>query len=171
MYYRYVHNLVLLKFTIRQVEIVKIHFVCPWIDPSMTLRLSVSQSQSLKWPSIRDHYPYNIVKAAGMKNNLTSMRSVRFNYRHHDYHDYHHHHHNLSSHSEILILTQWKFIRININPNDPRSPSGFAAHHSSKSYSSKSPHSRGGARFHLLGKVKNKSKKENSCYLKQLLLY
>ena len=39
-------------------------------------RIVQDGGQSLKWPSIRGQYPRDIVKPAGMKNDVNSMRSV-----------------------------------------------------------------------------------------------
>ena len=67
-----------------QLEIiyVEIHLVWHRIVASMTSRLSVSvqdYGQSLKWPSIRDQYPRDIVKPSGTKSDVNSMRSVERN--------------------------------------------------------------------------------------------
>ena len=35
--------------------------------------------QSLKWPSIRDQYPRDVITPAGMKNDVNNMRSVEHN--------------------------------------------------------------------------------------------
>ena len=69
-YYRHGHNHVLLQFTIKQLEIV--------------LRSRSSVSVSPRWrpkpqTSIRDQYPRDIVKPAGLKNDVNSMRFIERN--------------------------------------------------------------------------------------------
>ena len=78
---RHGHNLVLLKLTIKQLEIVYMNLVWHRIDTRMTSRRSVSRSprwrlKSKKKPGSRDQYPRDIEKPAGMKNDVNSMRSV-----------------------------------------------------------------------------------------------
>ena len=78
-YYRHGHNFALLKFTIKQLEIVLIHLVWHRIDTSLKSRPSVSVSQSKMaakaWnprsiPSIHDQYPWDIVKPRGTEKQL-----------------------------------------------------------------------------------------------------
>ena len=71
----YGHNLVLLKFTIKQLEIVELHFVQHRIDAILRSCESVQHGgQSLKLPIIRDKYPRDVVKPV-VKPDVNSMRS------------------------------------------------------------------------------------------------
>ena len=78
---RHGHNLVLLKFTIKQHEIVWIHLVWHGIDTSMRSRPSVSVSPRRRLKPEMTWYPRSIIPA-GLKNEVNSVRSVeRNNYK------------------------------------------------------------------------------------------
>ena len=70
----------------------------------MRSRPSVSVSprrrENLKWPGIHDQYPRDIVKPAGLKNDVSSMRSVECNYVNWSRHSY-------SSGGKTMIGVVW----------------------------------------------------------------
>ena len=84
--YRHGHNLVLLKFAISQLEMVKIIYSSclasdryPYKIEAKCISRSKMTTKSRKWVGIRHQYPRDILKPSGLKNDLKSMRSIERN--------------------------------------------------------------------------------------------